>query len=187
VLPQAFVVSDELQAELLKRESIIINSLLKQVSGVGPPTIRKFFAGGMNTLQSFYKANITDVAVIGGIKSEMAAEVLNQFRIYQAYQQQFIGSTQTYRERLDMLCTELRQQQELFRQATLGDWYANNGMESEEKKQARRQRQQVMWKINMTLAEEGSDESLNLIQDLRQLVFERRLDRLEDFLKTMKD
>jgi hypothetical protein len=60
-------------------------------------------------------------------------------------------------------------------------------MESEEKKQARRQRQQVMWKINMTLAEEGSDESLNLIQDLRQLVFERRLDRLEDFLKTMKD
>lgn len=183
MMPQAFtIIEDYGVSDNVKRDAIIINSLLKQINGVGVTTIRKLFAAGMNSLNSYYNAKKEDLAPIAGIKPALAEIIINQFREYKLSQPEDIDPQARNKRRLHELLTELRAQQFLFRRATLEEWYST-GEESESKKTCRKQRQQTMWKINMALAEEGSFEALELVKEMRKLIFERRIEYLQQYLE----
>lgn len=182
-MPQAFSLDEDIVSELSKREGIIINSLLKQVKGVGATTIRKLFAAGMTSLDSYYLAKKEDLVAVSGIRPWLAERICVRFR---AYKEELAASGSadaraSQRQKLVDLIEELKRRQFLFRKATLEDWYANE--ESEEKKQSRKLRQQAMWQVNLTLAEIGSKEAMTLIKDLKKQVFERRIETLQEFIE----
>lgn len=178
-LPQAFSLEDDVLAAISSsREGLIIQSILKQVKNVGATTVRKLFAAGLTTLNQYYQAGPSELALLANIRPWLAERICEQFQQYQKDFQQ--SDANLHKKKLFHLIEELKRQQFLFKKATLEEWYSQQ--ESDEKKQRRRNRQQVMWQINLALAEEGSPSAMSLLKELRKLVFERRIERLEKHL-----
>ncbi|MBX7220755.1 MAG: hypothetical protein K1Y36_12470 [Blastocatellia bacterium] len=177
LLPQTFGIPETTDSP----EGIIINSLLKQVKGVGQGTIKKLFAIGMTSLDLYYLASPSDVAAAAGLKLWLAERILERFQEYQTTTRQLEQVTDQNEHRLlalHELIDDLKRQQFLFKQATIEDWYSNSN--SEGKKQSRKERQRKMWQVNVLLAELGE---LDLIQEIKNLVFEKRIERLQEFLE----
>lgn len=181
VLPAAFIIDDNFAVARSQQEGIIINSLLKQIKHVGPLTINKLFAAGLTTLQSYYKANPKDLMVVSGIRLGIAERICQHF---QAYQMVADAPKPSLHDRLQEILEELKRQQFLFKKATLEDWYANE--ESEHKKRCRRERQQVIWRINLILAETGTPEALLLVKELKKHVFEQRIELLQEYINKIQ-
>ncbi len=173
-LPQTFHIVEE----VVSSEGIIINSLLKQVKGVGQGTIKKLFAIGMTSLDVYYIASPGDVSAAAGIKPWLAERICDRFR---SYQREMSDRGDGRRDRqvalLAELVEELKRQQFLFKRATLDEWYGNEA--ADDKRRSRKERQRTMWKVNVLLAEIGE---IGLVQEIRNLVFEKRIARLQEFL-----
>ncbi len=175
-LPQTFQIPEDSESP----EGIIINSLLKQVKGVGQGTIKKLFSIGMTSLDVYFVASPGDIAAAAGIKIWLAERICERFRQYQQQLQQLSEAGNQESKRLHEISEcleELKRQQFLFKRATLEDWYSQS--DSSEKKRFRKDRQQVMWRLNVLLAELGQ---MELIQEIKNLVFEKRIERLQEFL-----
>ncbi|MEW6733094.1 MAG: helix-hairpin-helix domain-containing protein [Acidobacteriota bacterium] len=185
-MPQTFSLGEDMVTEFSKRDGIIVNSLLKQIKGVGVTTIRKLFASGMTSLENYYLAKKEDLVAISGIRPWLAQRICERFADYQREQQELSVNNLPgrQREKLTELVEELKRQQFLFKKATLEDWYANE--ESEKKRQCRKQRQQVMWQINVALAEIGSKEAMSLLKELKRHIFERRIEHLQHYIDHME-
>lgn len=181
-LPQAFSLEDDILTTISSREGVIIQSILKQVKHVGTTTVRKLFAAGLTSLEQYYQAQASEIALLANIRPWLAERICEQFQQHQKENQTFAQESpqDVYKKRLKHLVEELKRQQFLFKKATLEDWYAKE--ESEQKKQRRRNRQQVMWQLNVVLAEQGSPVAMALLKELKKLVFERRIERLESYL-----
>src|SRR6185369_11651815 len=63
-------------------ESIILNSLLKQIKGVGRVTIGRLFAVDLVTLEAYYIADPGDLAAAAGLRPNLAATICERFRTY---------------------------------------------------------------------------------------------------------
>jgi hypothetical protein len=181
-LPQAFSLEDDILSIISSREGMIIQSILKQVKQVGTTTIRKLFAAGLTTLEQYYQARPSEVALLANIKPWLAERICEQFQTHLEENKNISQALngKTYKKKLKNLVEELKRQQFLFKKATLEDWYSQQ--DSEQKKQRRRNRQQVMWQINAVLAEQGTPVSMAFLKELKKLVFERRIERLESYL-----
>src|SRR5207248_2553724 len=110
-------------------------------------TVRKLFAAGMTSLNSFYQAKKVDLVAVSGIRPWLAERICERFQEYRREQQAGGADDNLHKHKLTALIEELKCQQFLFKRAILDDWYANE--ESEKKKLCRKHRQLVMWKINI--------------------------------------
>ena len=174
ILPTAFpFVEPDTNAE---SESIILNSLLKQIKGVGRVTIGRLFSAGLVSLEAFYLAEPGDLAAASGIKLPLAERICDRFRVYQRTSELASDRGHVVR-RLEQLVDELRAAQFEFKKATLDEWYTHSP--SRAKAKSRRVRQQTMWKINVALAELGE---VAMLRALKDEVYDKRIERLEAYL-----
>lgn len=157
-------------------QSIILNSLLKQIKGVGRVTIGRLFSAGLVSLESYYVADPGDLAAAAGLKPALASRICERFRLYQ--NDSVLSTDQALAlRRLGELVDELRAAQFEYKKATLEEWYTHQP--SRAKAKARRTRQQTMWKVNVALAELGEIKLLNAVKDE---IYDKRIERLRDFV-----
>jgi hypothetical protein len=162
-------------------ESIILNSLLKQIKGVGRITIGRLFAAGLVTLESYYVADPGDLGAAAGLRPSLAEAICEKFRTYRDVSE-LASDHDLVLGRLESLVQELRAAQFEFKKATLEEWYTDEP--SRAKAKARRGRQQCMWKINVALAELNE---IDLINDLKDDIYDKRLERLAAFVGARAD
>jgi hypothetical protein len=159
----------------VESESIILNSLLKQIKGVGRVTISRLLSAGLVTLDAYCVAKPDDLAAAAGLRPSLAQRICDQFRAYREAEGHDGGQSLG---RLSGLINDLREAQFEFKKATLEEWYTHQP--SVAKARARRARQQTMWKINVALAELGELAMVNVLKDD---VYDRRVERLAAFLQ----
>src|SRR6185436_4849138 len=141
LIPQAF----ELDAERDRREPIIVESLLYQIDGVERRTIEKLFAVGLNRLDALMRATAEEIAVVAGVRQELADAIVEQLRAYRSSASAALSSPDPVTERrqlgdlLIMLCVQ-------------NDDHAHNATKWTEdararKREARKQRDQIYQRI----------------------------------------
>lgn len=175
VLPQTFVIGEEEQ----QREGTIINSLLKQIPDLGRVTFEKLYGAGLTSLDTLFLAKKEDLAAATGIPLWLCERICNKF---QEYREELEGTPRDvaqsgYRARLAELVGELRRQHEGFERASAQEW--SNPALAADKRRFRQNRQACVLQINVVLAEMGE---LDLINEIQKLSFERRIQRLEEYL-----
>ncbi|OYT72518.1 MAG: hypothetical protein CFK52_04780 [Chloracidobacterium sp. CP2_5A] len=170
-LPNAFLIPPAATSS----ESIIVNTLLKQVAGVGQRTIQKLFAAGMSRIESYATGLPSDIALAAGIKRALAERICERVQAYLRARETTDADLQA---RLIALVEELKQRQFEFKRATLEEWYRRS--DSTEKKRCRKARQEVMWRINIALVEL---DQLDTLHEIRNAIFDKRISRLEELTK----
>jgi hypothetical protein len=173
LLPQAFT----LDAERDQRESIMIHSILLQLPDVRKVTVDKLYAAGLTTLEVFFLAKPEDLAATAGIPDWLAGKIVDKFQAYRAEMQAVSpdASRSAERGKLASLVESLKGEQEAYERASSG-WTEDA---AEEKKRLRQARQETLLQIQVVLAQLGE---VDLIHELEKLPFERRIDRLAEFL-----
>lgn len=177
VLPQTFIIGDEEQ----QREGIIINSLLKQIPDLGRVTFEKLYGAGLTSLDTLFLAKKEDLAAATGIPLWLCERICNKF---QQYREELEGTPRDvaqsgYRGRLVELVAELKRQHEGFERASADEW-ANPAL-ANEKRKFRQNRQACVLQINVVLAEMGE---LDLVNEIQKLSFDRRIQRLEEYIQS---
>lgn len=177
VMPQTFVIGEEEQ----QREGIIINSLLKQIPDLGRVTFEKLYGAGLTSLDTLFLAKKEDLAAATGIPIWLCERICNKF---QEYREELDGTPRDvaqsgYRTKLAELVSELRRQHEGFERASAQEW--SNPALAAEKRKFRQNRQACVLQINVVLAEMGE---LDLVNEIQKLSFERRIQRLEEYLES---
>ncbi len=177
VMPQTFVIGEEEQ----QREGIIINSLLKQIADLGRVTFEKLYGAGLTSLDTLFLAKKEDLAAATGIPIWLCERICNKF---QEYREELDGTPRDvaqsgYRTKLGELVAELRRQHEGFERASAQEW--SNPALAAEKRKFRQNRQACVLQINVVLAEMGE---LDLVNEVQKLSFERRIQRLEEYLES---
>ena len=173
LIPRAF----ELDAERDRREPIIVEALLYQVEGVEKPTIDKLFAVGLGKLDALLAANATDLAAVSGLRPELAARIVAQFRTYRATANATLAAPDAMAERKtlgDLLIT-LSIQNDDFQRAS-GGWTEED---KAKKREARKQREQTFQRIKVALARLGERDQL---AKLEKMPFDQRIATLDRFL-----
>jgi hypothetical protein len=175
VMPQAFVVGEEEQ----QREGTIINALLMQIPNMGHVTIERLFRAGLTSLDTLFLAQKDDLAAATGIAPAMSQLICEKF---QAYRAELEGSSRALggsgqRARLQEMLAELRRYHEGFELATENEW--SNKDLAAQKRECRQQRQATSLRIDVLLAEMGE---VGLVNELHKLSFERRMQRVEEYL-----
>ena len=173
VMPEAFLIGEEEQ----QREGIIIDSLLKQIPDVGRVTIDKLYRAGLTSLDTLYLAKRDDLAVATGIPASLSERICEKFQAYRTRLENSPRDLNGGRDRLALMLAELRRHHEGFQNASANEW--SNPALAAEKRDCRQQRQSCVLWINVLLAEVGE---LDLINELEKLSFERRIERLEEYL-----
>lgn len=178
VLPQTFVIGKEEQ----QREGTIINSLLKQIPDLGRVTFEKLYGAGLTSLDTLFLAKKEDLAAATGIPLWLCERICNKF--YQ-YREELEGTPRDvaqsgHRQRLAELTAYLRRFHEGFEKASAEEW--SNPSLALEKRKFRQNRQACVLQINIVLAEMGE---LDLVNEIQKLSFERRIQRLEEYLANL--
>jgi hypothetical protein len=173
IMPQTFTLNQEIE----QRDSIIIHSLLQQIPEVRKVTIDKIYAAGLTTLEVIFLAQPEDLGATAGIPDWLSEKIVDKFQSYRKEMQSVAPDANRSAERakLRTLITDLREQQEGYERASSG-WTEDA---AEEKKRLRQARQDTLLQINVVLAQLGE---VDLIHELEKLPFERRIERLSQFL-----
>jgi hypothetical protein len=173
LIPQAF----ELDAERDRREPIIVESLLYQIPGVEKRTVERLFAVGLSRLDALLRATAEELAVVAGVRTELAEAIVAQFQTYRTGASSALAAPDPAAERRqlgDLLIVMSVQNDEYNHASTM--W----GEEARARKQeARRQREQAFQRIKVGLARLGERE---LLTRLEKLPFGERIASLDRYL-----
>jgi hypothetical protein len=173
LIPQAF----ELDAERDRREPIIVEALLYQIEGVEKRTVEKLFAVGLSRLDALMRATAEEIAVVAGLRQDIADAVVEQFRAYRAAASSALSAPDPLAER--------RQLGDLLIMLSVqNDEYSHNATKWTDeararKREARKQRDQVFQRIKVALARLGEREQL---ARLERLPFDERIAVLDRYL-----
>lgn len=173
LIPQAF----ELDAERDRREPLIVEALLLQIEGVEKRTIEKLFAVGLNRLDALLRASAEEIAVVAGLRQDLAVAIVAAFAAYRAGANAALSAPDPLAER--------RQLGDLLIMLSLAnDEYghaANQWTEEARarKRDARKQRDQTYQRIKVALARLGERDQL---ARLEKLPFEERIAALDRYL-----
>jgi chemotaxis protein histidine kinase CheA len=173
LIPQAF----ELDAERDRREPIIVEALLYQIEGVERRTVEKLFAVGLSRLDALMRATAEEIAVVAGLRQELADAIVEQFRAYRTGASSALSAPDPLAERrqlgdlLIMLCVQ-------------NDDHAHHASKWTDeararKREARKQRDLVYQRIKVALARLGEREQLARLEKLN---FDERIATLDRFL-----
>ena len=171
VMPKAFAVGEK---ERQQREGIIINSLLLQIPDVGRVSIDKLYRAGLTSLEALYLARRDELATATGIPKDVCERICAKFQAYRSGLEASRAGDFCQKSRLGEFVSELRRLHEGYVRASEDPDLAN------EKKELRQQRQSCVLWINVILAESGE---LDFVNELEKVSFERRIERLEEFLR----
>lgn len=173
LIPQAF----ELDGERDHREPLIIESLLFQIDGVERPIVDKLFAVGLNRLEALIKASVEELAVVTGIRREVATAIVAQLQAYRAAARSVLAAPDPASERRqlhDMLITMSLLNDDFNRMSK--DW-SDAGRAA--KRKLRKQREQAYQRIKLTLARLGEREQL---AQLERMPFQERIAAIDRYL-----
>jgi hypothetical protein len=173
LIPQAF----ELDAERDRREPIIVEALLYQIPGVERRTIEKLFAVGLNRLDALLRASSDEIAVVAGLREDLAEAIVEQFRAYRTAASAALSAPDPLAERRqlgDLLIMLSVQNDDYSHQATR--WTDDARARKHE---ARKQREQVFQRIKIALARLGERE---LLARLEKLPFDERIAAVDRYL-----
>jgi hypothetical protein len=173
LIPQAF----ELDAERDRREPIIVESLLYQIPGVEKRTIERLFAVGLSRLDGLMRATAEELAVVAGLRTELAQAIVAQFQTYRAGASSALAAPdpQAERRQLGDLLIMLSVQNDEYNHASTM-WTEDARARKQE---ARKQREQVFQRIKVALARLGEREQL---ARLEKLPFGERIASLDRYL-----
>jgi hypothetical protein len=171
LLPTAFAVQDERD----RREPLIVQSLLLQVSDVRKVALDRIYAAGLTSLDFFYKAKPSDIAEAAGINREVAERIVARFQRYRRELAQVAPAPRKSRDRaqLETLTKRLEDQNGAF-DATSKVWNS-----SEEKRRLRQERAGTVIELNLILARLGET---SLVRRLERLPFHKKAEELRRFL-----
>jgi hypothetical protein len=173
LIPQAF----ELDAERDRREPVIVEALLSQVPGVERRTIEKLFAVGLSRLDALMHASSEELAVVAGLRSELADAIVEQLRVYRTGASSALAAPDPLAERRalgDLLIMMSVQNDEYNHASTMWSDEARA-----RKQEARRQREQVFQRIKVALARLGERDQL---ARLEKLPFNDRIAAIDRYL-----
>jgi chemotaxis protein histidine kinase CheA len=173
LIPQAF----ELDAERDRREPIIVEALLYQIDGVERRTVEKLFAVGLSRLDALMQATADEIAVVAGLRQELADAIVEQFKAYRASASAALSAPDPLAERRqlgDLLIMMSVRNDEYNYAATKWTDEARA-----RKQEARRLREQMFQRIKVALARLGEREQL---ARLEKLPFDERIAALDRYL-----
>lgn len=173
LIPQAF----ELDAERDRREPIIVEALLYQIDGVEKPIIDRLFAVGLNRLDALLRVNHDDLVAMAGLRPEVAAAIVDQFRTYRATADAAVSTRDPAAERRSLgdLVIMLSILQDDFLRAS-DDWTADARAR---KRTLRKEREQTFQRIRVSLVRLGDRDQL---AKLERLPFNERIAALERYV-----
>jgi len=173
LIPQAF----ELDAERDRREPVIVEALLSQVPGVERRTIEKLFAVGLSRLDALMHASAEELAVVAGLRTELADAIVEQLRTYRTGASSALAAPDPLAERRalgDLLIMMSVQNDEFNHASTMWTDEARA-----RKQEARRQREQVFQRIKVALARLGERDQL---ARLEKMPFNDRIAAIDRYL-----
>ncbi|MCC6213898.1 MAG: hypothetical protein IT376_03455 [Polyangiaceae bacterium] len=172
VAPAAFEVKDESD----RREPIIVQSLLRQVAGVGRVTLDRLHAAGISALSMYWAARADELAAAAGIAPEVAAAIVARFTRYRDELASVTPTADRAPEyaQLGELVSTLGTQTQAYEQAT--GW---SGRPDGDRRRLRREREETLQAIQVVLARLGE---LELVRGLERLPFHRKVEELSSFL-----
>jgi hypothetical protein len=176
LIPQAF----ELDAERDRREPIIVEGLLSQIEGVEKLTIDKLFSVGLNRLDALMNAKADEIAIVAGIREELASRIADRFRAYRDSAHTTVATHDPAVERRELatLLATLKQQNADFDRASSG-W---TDEAKAAKRDLRKQRDQTFNQIKVALARLGDRDQL---PQLEKLPFNERIATLDRYLSSL--
>ena len=177
LIPQAF----ELDAERDRREPVIVEALLSQIDGVERPTIAKLFSVGLNRLEALLQANAGDVAVVSGLRPELAAKIVEHFRAYRANATATVAAPDPFSERRKLadLLVVLSLQNDDFNKAST-EW---SDAATQRKRSLRKQREQTYQQIKVAFARLGERDQLT---QLEKMMFNERIATIDRWLSAQQ-
>lgn len=173
LIPQAF----ELDAERDRREPIIVEALLYQIEGVERRTIEKLFAVGLNRLDALMRATSDEIAIVAGLRAELADAIVAQFQAYRAAASSALAAPDPLAERRalgDLLIMLSVQNDEFVHASTKWSEDAKT-----RKHEARKQREQTFQRIKVALARLGERDQL---AKLEKMPYGERIATLDRYL-----
>ncbi|HOB51608.1 MAG TPA: hypothetical protein PK176_02915 [Acidobacteriota bacterium] len=182
LLPEAFATSGSHATRGSVRDTIIINTILRKTPGIGPVSRNKLIAAGMNSLDKYFMATSKDLAAVSGITDGQAraiCEAFGQYRQSVSDGEDAATRIQGALTRLFKHVKELKAEHEAYKDLTRRVLRAPE-LEGD-RDDIRVQRQRTMWEINIILAEL---DAIRLVEDFRKMVFDRRIQRLDEFLQS---
>jgi len=173
-LPTAFALEDE----RAQRESVIVESVMLQVSGVHRVTLERVVAAGLASIGLLADARPAELADAAGIPMDVAKRIVTAFH---AFREQRLAAPpdaarSNERARLRQLSSQLAEENDAFERAS-STWTAEA---TEQKKQMRRAREKTLMEISAVLARLGE---VALLERLEKMPFDMKLDGLRTFLK----
>ena len=164
-----------------QREAIIINSLLRQVQGVGRATIERLYRAGLTTIEGLQVARADELAVATGVSLRLAERICAKVQAYRASVENNHRDPADLgqRARLTKMVDELRSYHESVQRASRNG--RSNSAFAAEKRDYTQQRESCLLWINVLLAEEGE---LELVEQLKNLKFDQRIRRLEEYISS---
>ena len=173
LIPAAF----ELDAERDRREPIIVEALLYQIDGVERRTVEKLFAVGLSRLDALLQATADEIAVVAGLRQELAEAIVEQFRAYKVGSGGSLAAPDPLAERRalgDLLIMLSVQNDEYNHAATKWSDEARA-----RKRDARKYRDQMYQRIKVALARLGERDQL---ARLERMPFDERIAALDRYL-----
>jgi hypothetical protein len=157
------------------RETVIVEALLSQVSGMNANTIDKLRACGKARLVVLGRAE--DLVNGADIGPELASRIVERMERYRRDLRRMpLGDAGPLGwERLGELLVRLRQAHDRYQEATSS--HSDEG--ATRKRQLREARNEALLDIKITLARAGE---LDRLADLERLPFDRKIEHLEDYM-----
>ncbi|HEY6555762.1 MAG TPA: zinc ribbon domain-containing protein [Polyangiaceae bacterium] len=172
-LPGAFSLDEDGD----RREPIIVQSLLAQISDVKKVALDKIYAAGLTSLSAFYVAKPSDIVEATGLPLELCQRIWERFQRYRRQISEMPPDADRTAEhnKLSELTTLL---------GNLNAAYEGRGVavsaQTRDKKQIRQERTETMLEINVLMARLGEVRRVELLE---RLPFERKLEELERYLQ----
>jgi hypothetical protein len=167
-----------LDGERDRREPVIVQALLQQVAGLEPLMFDRVFAVGLNRLESLFRANAEEIAVVAELPLEVAAAIVGKVDEFRRTTPAGVASTESpvVRRQIEALITGLESQHLAFDRASQG-WSRDN---LQNKKRARRDRDVAWLQMKVALARLGE---IDFLHRLEKLPFGRRIEDLNRFVR----
>jgi DNA repair protein RadA len=173
-MPEVFA----LDGERTRRETVIVHSLLRQIPGVHHLAIHKLYAAGLANLDMMFLADPDAISSTTGIDATLASRIVDRFQTYRRETRDVAPGVgrETERDRLAALIAELRQLHERHEQVASG--WSEAAIDT--KRKLRQARIEGFMQVKVLLARLGE---LDRLGELEPLPFQRRIERVEDYLR----
>lgn len=158
-------------------EDAVVNLLLLQVAGVNRTVLGKLAAAGLTTLAALFGSDASSIAATSGISRELALRIVKKVEGYRRDLHQSANMPGfSERQLLETLAPQLRKIHNEYEKASEG--WSDDALAR--KRHLRQSRNEIFVRVQVLMARLGEVER---VQAMEKVSFERRLDRIERYLK----